>query len=89
MTGKIIKLVNKGTQIRDTLENIKKAIVGKTIKDVRYMTDAELKENDWHEAGIVLILEDGHILYPLSDNYEESPGALGTSFKKIPIIETL
>ena len=68
---------------------VKKKLVGKTIVDARYMTDKEVEESGWYKKGIVLVLNDGNIIYPMADDEGNDSGAMGTSFKElitIPVI---
>lgn len=56
-------------------------MIGKTIKNVRPMTDAELDAEGWtpsraHGRPTVLVLEDGTTLYPSRDPEGNGPGAL-------------
>lgn len=77
------------TPERFMLEILKKAkekIVGHRITAVRYMTDSELKESYWHQKGIVLELDNGELLFPLSDEEGNSPGVLATTIKDFETI---
>ena len=55
-------------------------IVGKRIVEVRAATDAELEREGWesddYRRPVVLVLENGVILYPSSDEEGNAPGAL-------------
>lgn len=54
-------------------------VVGRTIVEVRPMTDAELQEEgweDWNEVPAALVLDDGTVLYPSRDTEGNGPGAL-------------
>jgi hypothetical protein len=56
-------------------------LVGLTIVEVRPMTDAELKGEDWgvnlrHGRPPCLVLSNGTRLYPSSDDEGNDPGAL-------------
>lgn len=56
-------------------------VQGKTISEVRQMTDAELQAEGWdgrvaHAAPTVLVLEDGTKLYPSRDPEGNGPGSL-------------
>jgi hypothetical protein len=71
------------------LERIRKHLVGRTIKQVHYMTDKDLSELDWLEAAIVLVLDNGEMLYPSSDDEGNGAGALHTTIDKLPIIPVI
>lgn len=62
-------------------------IKGKKIIDVRQMSDAEMEEEGWDTRAIVLVLDDGTILYPSKDEEGNDAGALfGTKDKKSFIV---
>ena len=46
----------------------KENLVGKVIKQVRYMTDAEKESFYWNKGGIVIILHDGTMIMSSSDD---------------------
>lgn len=52
---------------------------GRTIEEVRPMTDAELEAEHWnprHQRPPVMVLDDGTKLYPSQDPEGNGPGAL-------------
>jgi hypothetical protein len=56
-------------------------LVGHTIAEVRRMTSAEMKNEDWgnggrHGAPVTLVLDDGTKLYPSRDPEGNGPGAM-------------
>jgi hypothetical protein len=51
-------------------------LVGRTITRVRWLTEKEMQEMDWHEACIVLQLDDGTMLLPSRDDEGNGAGAL-------------
>jgi hypothetical protein len=51
-------------------------LVGRTIKSVRWMLDAEQKKLNWYHAPIVIQLDDGTLLYPSRDDEGNDAGAL-------------
>jgi len=54
----------------------RKHLEGRTIVDVRYLTDQEMKGMGWHNKSIVLELSDGSLLFPSSDDEGNDAGAL-------------
>lgn len=53
-------------------------IIGKTIKEVRPMTNAEAEAEgweDWHDRAIVVVLDDGTKVYASRDTEGNGPGA--------------
>jgi hypothetical protein len=69
-------------------DTARKALEGKTITRVRYMTDDEAKGIGWGYQGraVMLILDDGSMVLPSVDPEGNGPGAL---FTNIPGAETL
>lgn len=53
-----------------------KHLKGRTIVDVRYLTDIEMKGMGWHNKSIVLELSDGSLLFPSCDDEGNDAGAL-------------
>jgi len=51
-------------------------IVGKKIKEARYLTDKELNLEGWDAPCLVLVLEDNTLLYPSRDTEGNGPGRL-------------
>lgn len=55
-------------------------VEGQTIEEVREMTDEEMEQEGWSTARgqnpMVLVLEDGSILYPSMDPEGNGPGCL-------------
>jgi hypothetical protein len=59
----------------------KKHLVGRKIVAASYMTDAERDANDWHASAIVIELDDGTVIYPMTDDEGNGPGALAGAHK--------
>ena len=53
-----------------------KTLVGKTIKEVRYMTDEEADQCMWYKKPIVIIFTDGTYIYPMMDDEGNDGGAI-------------
>lgn len=53
-----------------------KVLVGKTIKEVRYMTDEEATEAMWYNKPLVIFFTDGTYIYPMADDEGNDGGAL-------------
>jgi hypothetical protein len=64
-------------------------LVGKTIKSVRYMTDAEMDDFMWYKKAVVIDFTDGSWIIPQSDDEGNNGGALYTSEKTLSIIPTI
>lgn len=53
-----------------------KSLIGKKIKNIRPMTKAEQKREDWFTQSTVIVLEDDTLLYPSQDPEGNDAGAL-------------
>lgn len=67
-------------------DKVAKALVGKTIVKVDYITNLDAKAMGWHGRSIALILNDGSVLFPSADDEGNEAGAL---FTTIPDLETI
>ena len=61
-------------------------LVGKTIRAVVYMSDKEVKENDWYASNVKIIFTDGHWITPSADDEGNNSGVLFTTSDEIPVI---
>lgn len=62
------------------------AFVGRKIADFRYMTDAEQAAHGWYCRAPVLVLDDGHLVYPSADDEGNGPGALFTTYDNLSTV---
>lgn len=53
------------------------ALIGRKIVGIQYMTKSNAEESGWYNRPIFLILDDGSILFPQSDDEGNDGGALG------------
>jgi hypothetical protein len=67
----------------------KKQLLNRKIVDVRYLTDEEIEGLGWDEKAIVMILDDGNMIYPSSDDEGNSAGALFTCNSDQPTLPVL
>ena len=53
-------------------------MIGRKIVNIRYLTKAEMEAEYWEgqEPAVVLVLDDGTLLYPSRDEEGNGPGAL-------------
>jgi len=64
-----------------------KKLVGRKISTVRYLTDAEQEELEWHASTLVIILDDGSFIFPSQDDEGNGPGVIFTSHgDDLPVI---
>lgn len=54
----------------------KKNFVGRTIVEVRYMTQHEVDLRGWYSRPLVMVLDNGTVMYPSSDDEGNNGGAL-------------
>ena len=57
-------------------KKIEKQLCGKKIKSVSYMTPSEAESSGWYYQPILLILDDGTALCPMSDDEGNEASAL-------------
>jgi hypothetical protein len=63
-----------------------KLLKGKTIESVRYLSQKECEEMDWHRSPPVIFLSDGSWIMPARDDEGNDGGALFTSDDDLPVI---
>lgn len=64
-------------------------LVGRKITAVRYMTKKEADNSMWDARAIVLVLDDGNIIFPSQDDEGNGPGSLFTNNDKNPILPVI
>jgi len=69
--------------------DINKFLKGKTIKEVRYLTEAETKQSYWYKRPVVIIFTDGEYIIPMADDEGNDGGAMSTSDKELPTIPVI
>jgi hypothetical protein len=52
------------------------SLLGKSILNVRYMSEEEANDMMWHKRPIVIVLNDGSFLIPQADDEGNNGGAL-------------
>ncbi len=67
-------------------EKAKKALLGKKIINVRYMSKEESAGIGWHRRSIVIELDDNTLIFPSMDDEGNDAGALFTDYKDLPVI---
>ena len=92
MTKTTQEIRENAEQVYRWHKKIEKQLCGKKIKSVRYMTPSEAESSGWYYQPILLILDDGTALCPMSDCEGNEAGALsvfqGTS-KTEPVMDTI
>ena len=64
-------------------------LVGKTIKEVRYLTKKEQEDLGWYDSSLVIFFTDGNYIFPSQDDEGNGAGSLFTSFESISTIPTI
>lgn len=59
-------------------------LIGRKIVDVRWMSQREVSEHGWSHKAPVLVLDDGNVLYPSSDDEGNDAGSLFGSEIQLP-----
>lgn len=77
------------SNIQKREEKCAKALVGKTIKEVRYLSDLEAAGLGWSSKALVLFFNDGSYIYASADDEGNNAGALFTSMDDLPIIPVI
>ena len=92
MTKSTKKIRDAAEQTYRWQKKIEKQLCGRTIVSVRYMTPQEAESSYWCYQPILLILDDGTALCPMSDDEGNESGSLsvfqGTS-KTEPVMDTI
>ena len=67
-------------------QKISKQLVGRKIVEVRWMTPEEAKESYWDYQPVLLILDDGTALCPMSDDEGNNAGSIFTNIQDLRCI---
>jgi len=71
-------------------DHANKLLKGKTIKECRYMTEAEIKGQMWYNRPVIIIFTDDTYMFPMSDDEGNCAGAIAIgSFKDSKFTEGL
>lgn len=64
-------------------------LVGRRIVLVRYMKDSEAQDMGWGARPIVLVLDDGNLIYPAMDEEGNDAGVIFTNNEAQPVLPTI
>ena len=64
-------------------------LIGRRIILVRYMTQEEADDVGWMSRPVVLVLDDGNLIYPASDDEGNDGGALYTNNEQNPVLPVI
>ena len=68
--------MTKSTTVQSWNKRMTKALVGKKITSVRYMTSEEARESGWCKQPLLIQLNDGLTIIPLQDDEGNDGGSL-------------
>ena len=68
---------------------VKKALLGKKIVKVEFMSPNEVEKNGWYKRPVCLLLDDGNWIYPMMDDEGNDGGAMATTCDKLETIPVL
>ena len=71
------------------LTEAKEQLMHRQIVDVRYMTREEANDMDWYCRPVVMVLDDGNLIYPSCDDEGNNGGALFTNNEANPVLPVL
>ena len=77
------------TKLQRWEDIISNQLVGRKIVEIRWMTQKEAKESLWDYQPVILILDDGTSIFPMSDDEGNSAGSLyhcGAEQSTIPVM---
>ena len=75
--------INTREELTKTWNKRAEVLVGKKIKQARYMTEAEAEEFGWYSRGIVIFFEDGSHIIPMRDDEGNDAGSVDGSDDKL------
>ena len=85
---KKVKLMLKSTD--DHWVGVAKAqLLGRKIVEVRYLTNEEAEGLGWSRKSVVMVLDDGNIIWPSMDDEGNDAGALFTTNAENPTLPVL
>lgn len=78
-----------GNYEKQWTDKAKQALVGRNIVAVEYLSQEETVGLGWSKRPIVLVLDDGDLLFPSMDDEGNNGGSLFTTKDDLPCIPTL
>jgi len=70
-------------------EVARKQLLNRKIVDVRYLTTEEMENLGWYQRSVVMVLDDGNMIYPSQDDEGNDAGALFTCDASQPTLPVL
>ena len=78
--------MSKTNREQEWVNAISDKLVGKTVKEVRYISNEDAREMYWDARAIAIQLSDGEWVFPMQDDEGNGPGALSTTYEDLPTI---
>ena len=79
----------KQTQDQRWTKRVTDLLVGKTIVDVAFMSDAEMRDHGWSSRAVMFRLSTGEWIYPSQDDEGNGAGSLFTTHRQCSTIPAL
>jgi len=70
-------------------KHAKELLVGKTIKDVVYLSHMDIEEMLWSKRPLMIYLDDGSLLIPMKDDEGNDGGSLHYHNQKEQVTDTI
>lgn len=74
---------------RKWAKEVEEKFVGRRITGVRYMTAGEVAAAGWGHSAVVLRLDDGALIHPMSDDEGNEAGSLATTYDDLPVVPVI
>jgi hypothetical protein len=71
------------------LQIAKDQLLGRTITEVRYMSQEEMEGMGWSHRPVIMVLDDGNAIYPSADDEGNDGGSLFTNNEDNPVLPVL
>lgn len=81
--------MKKTEVVNHWIDVAKKMLLHKKIVGVRYLLDEEMEMLGWDERCVVLILDDGNMIFPSCDDEGNRAGALFTNNSDQPVLPVI
>lgn len=75
--------------INEWTKRIKEKLVGRKIVDVKYMSKQDMDTLGWDDRAVLLVLDDGNVIWPSRDDEGNGAGALFTNDEDLPVIPVI
>ena len=71
------------------VKETERKFIGRRITGVRYMTASEVAAAGWGRSSVVLSLDDGALIHPMSDDEGNEAGSLATTYDDLPVLPVI